>query len=227
MYLEQHRKSTETKKQAADRISDVILNDVFTRVAAAYLQLCGVKLKCIQTHIPEYISDADNCPNKDSKGQCTCIPDSSCTLEFYESPFINYHNNSHCNNASRLRNNLITNIPNNTIRISFTGHKMCFYSNSGGHTYRAVAGLSSSYYPIIIINEHIGDDPKEFVLVMFHEIGHLYGLTHQHPSELASTCVMKGRDDHSNIKIYEYGKYLCPNCINTVKLNKHKHHDWR
>ncbi len=232
-FVEIHRTSTETFAMAEERLSNIILNQVFPIIKNAYLQLYGIEFKNTQTRVLLYTSDADACPNKDANGHCVCITEAECNLDDEASPLDNnnvggFEKESHCDSAIRLRNNLITNIPENTIRISFTGYIFCFYDSLHcTHSYNALAGLSSYSHPTIIINQKIDVDPRHFILVIAHEIAHLYGVQYHHEVDpSAESCIMmKGRYFYGEINpLTNYSQYFCTSCESCIASNRYK---WR
>lgn len=144
-------------------------------------------------------------------------------LEYYRNPNNNnstagFEYGVHCKSMTRIRNNLITNIPDNTIRVAYTGHVACFYS-SGEHETNVV-GLSDYDYPIISMRES-QSDRKRSILVLAHELTHSYGIVH-HENVTGTTCIMDSKRYTYNDPD-DYSTYWCPTCINTIKDNAGKY----
>ena len=235
-FIKLYQGDTETTAEVKARLSDIILNEVFPIVSSVYGELCEITMVNSQTSVNDYVSNADACPNKGADGHCACITDAECTLTYSDSPFTNnsydgFEQMSHCDSAIRIRNNLIIDIPDNTIRITYTGNELCFTDD---HDYPAVAGLSDYEHPIIVINESLNNDEgnidiSNFTLVTVHEIAHLYGITSHHNADInADSCVIvAGRTFYSYIQMNVYSDFLCTSCVNTIKSNKTKWFEWR
>ena len=190
---------------------------------------CFLQLELSNSGITSYTSDADLCSKLLLDDPCVCIDDSHCVLMWNASPYNNnssngFQFNCHCNNFARLRNNLIVNIPSNTMRITYSGHKLCYYSSSGGHSQGTVAGLSSYTYPIICLTESQNDESARSTLVLAHEISHTFGVYH-HSGGSTDLCIM----NTSNKNRYEmidpeiYFQYWCADCIETIRTNANKY----
>ena len=130
---------------------------------------------------------------------------------------INY--GVHCKSMTRIRNNLISGLPANTIRVAYTGHVACFYSTTNGHVTNVV-GLSDYTYPIISMREP-QSDRKSSILVLAHELTHSYGIQH-HNVVPGTTCIMDSARYVYNDPD-DYTTYWCPNCISTIKENSGKY----
>ncbi len=222
-FVDTHQKSGESSSVTRTRIEQQIINEFFPYVAKAFAQQCGVYF--ITSSISNYTSDADKCPNEGISVHCECIDKTDCLLEYYHNP--NKNNSSvgfsygvHCKSFIRLRNNLITDIPGNTIRVTYSGHDLCFYS-SDSHIY-TIVGLSDYDNPIICINL-TQKDKKRSILVLAHELSHTYGTEHHSPVT-GQPCIM---DEDNNL--YEGNDpkdpstYWCDNCIKTITKNKNKY----
>ena len=80
-----------------------------------------------------------------------------CTLPQEASPLQNNNTSlgidsiSHCKSIIRQRNNLIINIPNNTIRITYSGNYLCYVGST--HGWGTVGALSSYSHPTICMTD--------------------------------------------------------------------------
>jgi len=221
-YITRNKKLLETTATTRNRISDNIIEEYFPNVHAAFAQRCNLNMVLNQTVIPLYYSDADLCDD-DIDEYCNCISETECLLEYYRNPNNNnstagFEYGVHCKSMTRIRNNLITNIPDNTIRVAYTGHVACFYS-SGEHETNVV-GLSDYDYPIISMRES-QSDRKRSILVLAHELTHSYGIVH-HENVTGTTCIMDSKRYTYNDPD-DYSTYWCPTCINTIKDNAGKY----
>ena len=190
----------------------------------AFLQICNLEIRLDQTVIPLYTSDADLC-NSDIDAYCTCIAEDECLLQYNHNP---HNNNSsdgfeydvHCKSMTRIRNNLIVDIPNNTIRVAYTGHVACFYSANGANHGTNTIGLSDYTYPIIAMRESQQNEIRS-ILVLAHELTHSYGIIH-HERVDGSPCIMDD-ERYSGIDQNDSSTYWCQSCITKIKQNVEKY----
>ena len=134
--------------------------------------------------------------------------------------------NSHCKSLIRLRNNLIYDIPEDTIRITYTGHANSCYYNGVKHTTSSENGnesitiaLSDYDYPIISINvtQH---DEQQALYTLIHELSHTYGAIH-HYGEGDYPCVMNS-NDYENFDVNDPSTYWCDSCEAIIRNNANK-----
>lgn len=218
-YITRNKEDQESDEIVSDRISNNIIYTYFPHIRAAFAERCGLNIILNQTIVPLYISDADLC-DPDIDKYCDCIDEEECTLEFYNNP--NYNNSIngfqygvHCKSMVRIRNNLIMDIPDNTIRVAYTGHVACLYSN-GDHGTNTI-GLSDYTYPIISMR--ISQDNRDNnILVLAHELTHLYGIYHHSPASNGKHCIMDSKRYEYNDPD-DYTTYWCDECINTIIQN--------
>ena len=218
-YITRNKEDQESDEIVSDRISNNIIYAYFPHIRAAFAERCGLNIILNQTIVPLYISDADLC-DPDIDKYCDCIDEEECTLEFYNNP--NYNNSIngfqygvHCKSMVRIRNNLIMDIPDNTIRVAYTGHVACLYSN-GDHGTNTI-GLSDYTYPIISMR--ISQDNRDNnILVLAHELTHLYGIYHHSPASNGKHCIMDSKRYEYNDPD-DYTTYWCDECINTIIQN--------
>lgn len=212
--IEREKLDTETFEEAYQRISREILQ-AFERASSKFRDECDLIIKCDQEKVALIYSDADLCPYTGHDTQCQCVDE--CLLQWDQDP--NENNNStgfscdsHCENIARLRNNLIVDIPENTIRFMNTGHNAC-YSN-GEDCGFGVGALSDYDYPIICSkNGH--DDAA----TMAHEISHLLGVEYHHSNPLTPPCIMNvGYTGESSLVQF----WWCDECRENITTNRHK-----
>ena len=217
-YILRHKRGSELDSTVSDRISNSIINDIFPQVQYAFEQQCGLSMILKQTVIPSYTSDADLC-NLDINEHCQCITDNQCILEYDDNP--NYNNSIngfqypvHCKSLIRIRNNLINEIQDNTITVAYTGHAVCMYDN-GNHNY-TTHGLADYNYPIVAICQS-QVLRKQSILVLAHELTHLFGIDHHQPIS-GQYCIMD-ENRYSNNDPDNPDTYWCDNCLNTIARN--------
>lgn len=218
-FVDVNNTSSESIAHASTYISNNIVSDFFVEVHGAFAQIFNLNIVLSQTPPQLYESDADLCDTSINVN-CNCISESSCLLQFHYDPNENnsddgFTHNAHCKSLIRIRNNLITDIPDNTIRVAYTGHDTCFYS-SGNHDYNTVLGLSDYNYPVIALKQ-LQNNRKRSILVLIHEISHSYGVTvHHNDNNLPETpCVMYSRYSMNNLD--DYGTFWCQDCIDIIK----------
>lgn len=221
-FVEAHRVGTESLSTTKNRIEQNLIDEYFNEVAKAFAQECGISFTL--KSVSNYTSDADECPNNELSEHCECIGEGQCLLEFYHDPTQNnsesgFSYDVHCKSFARLRNNLITNIPSQTIRITYSGHDLCFYSSPNDHSYD-VAGLSDYNNPIICINV-LQNNSKDSILTLAHEISHLYGINHHSP-QTDQVCIMD-TDGFDTTDLIDYSTYWCDECINMIVSNFDKY----
>ena len=208
----------------SEELSKAIINRNFLCVANAYAQKCGIYLINHQDTLTPYLSDADKCPNIGLDGLCKCLPDEECTLLSGDDPFLNYSSvgfqtSVHCTSIIRLRNNLIVEIPPNTIRVAQTGHQACYYSYADTHT--KMGGVSSGDYPVVCI----GNDPtnsRKSPSTLAHEIAHIFGVNH-HDIEEDVKCIMVTGLNRDFFKADDIDTYFCDECIAQIISQKNKY----
>lgn len=194
-------------------------------VSAAFAQ-CGIFLEL--TTISNYLSDADSCPTAGTNidANCTCITTERCILDYSNSPYENnnvsgFVYNAHHKSIVRLRNNLISSIPNNTIRVTYTGHIVCCYNEyDGSHDY-TTKGLADYNYPIICIRDAQVNNELRSNLVLAHELSHIYGIVHHDPIQ-GSPCIMD-TSHYNGMNFENTDDYWCSSCKNTIIANKDKY----
>ena len=223
-YITRNKIGSETTATTRNRISNNIVAEYFPNIRNAFAQRCHLNMFLTQTIIPVYTSDADLCDESDINAHCACIDNTACLLEFHHNPYDNnsingYDYGVHCKSMTRIRNNLISGLPANTIRVAYTGHVACFYSTTNGHVTNVV-GLSDYTYPIISMREP-QSDRKSSILVLAHELTHSYGIQH-HNVVPGTTCIMDSARYVYNDPD-DYTTYWCPNCISTIKENAGKY----
>lgn len=131
-----------------------------------------------------------------------------------------FQKNCHHKSITRLRNDNIINLSDNTISISYTGHNHCYFSNNT-HNINSLWGLADYDNPIIGLTIQESDQVSNNVLVMAHEITHLYGI--QHHSSNGQLCIMEDGVNFSNIQHTVYSQYWCSSCLNTLRNNRNKY----
>ena len=209
-----------TRFGSSDNISSMILDRHFLNVSNTFAQQCGIYLFSTQSNISPYLSDADLCPNSSINESCEC---SACLLEFFENPTMNnssagFQTPAHCKSITRLRNNLVVGLPSNTMRITYTGHVVCFYD--GTDCNNPVGGLSDYAYPIICIcNSPMSETYSASTLA--HEISHFFGVESHHDKKANEPCVMAG-DDNREWFYPELESYWCSECLEIIKNNADK-----
>ena len=136
---------------------------------------------------------------------------------------VGFQYDSHCKSITRLRNNLIIGIPESTIRFGFTGHDPCYASSRTEHSINGPQALSDYNYPIICSTVGQQEDNTYGILVMLHELSHLYGVIVHHDPDLNHRCVVERSDN--NPTRYQYNDpedpntIWCPRCIDTIRTN--------
>ena len=221
-FVDRHRNSGESIDTTKNRISDNIINEYFPKIHIAFLEMCNINIGLRQTEIPLYTSDADLCGNSDINTPCNCISD--CELLSTDNPHNNnssvgFEYDAHCKSLIRIRNNLIVDMPSNTIRVAYTGHVICYVSNDFIHS-SEIVGLADFTYPIIALRR-TQDNRKRSILVLAHELTHLYGVTH-HQKISGTICIMD-EERYTYNDPDDYSTYWCQNCINQIKENADKH----
>ena len=210
---------------ASSNLSRSILNRNFLSAANAFAQKCGIYLINHQEEITPYSSDADNCPTSQYYfDECECT--ASCLLLFNDNPLLNnssagFPKSNHCKSITRLRNNLIVDIPDNTIRITHTGHAICFYAGEEGHDWESVGALSDYTYPIIgVRNSPTDSDFSPSTLA--HEMSHLFGVGH-HDYDENNPCIMSYDMERSWFDPDDVDTYWCSDCIEQIISQKTKY----
>lgn len=222
-FIQRNKTEFESDEEAQERISENILGEFFPTVAQAFEEMCGLHLISNQTVVPNYTSAADNCPNSGINSNCECIPNDECVLTYSDNPGENnsvsgYENESHCKSITRLRNDLFPGLPENTIRVTYTGHKVCFTSDD--HSYNTV-GLADYVHPIVCINVPQGSEEEQqarSISVLAHELTHLFDISHHDPIE-GTTCVMH---DSTSINVNNSSTYWCTDCRNKIINNRNR-----
>ena len=216
-FVTRSKSGSESDSIAKANIANKVENTYFLYAANAFRSIFGIDFRF--KSISNYTSDADNCPNSTGTAQCTCITAANCKLSSFDNPLTN--NNAtgftkavHCKSLTRLRNNLVVNLPENTVRITYTGHHACIID--GNHSYYA-EGLSNYDYPIICMRYPVSSTDTRFVYLMAHEISHFYGIGH-HNNGVA--CIMD-TGNHS-IDYMNPNTFWCDDCIAAINNNKSK-----
>ena len=220
-FITANRMGAETNSQTILRISESILEDYYPVVAHAFAQECGIYFMNKQNAVTQYTSDADNCTSIGINTRCTCISDTDCILQYNHNPNQNnnyngFTHNAHCKSMTRIRNNMIVNIPENTIKVTYTGHVSCYYSVSNGHNYNTI-GLSDYDYPIVAMRLNQTDTDRN-ILVLAHELSHTYGVVH-HAPVAGDPCIMDYNRYQNNFA-NDPSTFWCENCIATISANK-------
>lgn len=217
-FIQRNQINSETTDSTKSRIENNIANDYFPMLAKAFAEKC--KVYFMFSSVSNYVSDADNCSYAGIDTNCDCIAQNFCVLEYDHNPYQNnatngFQHSSHCKSMIRLRNNMVVNIPDNTIRVTYTGHTACFYSSSGGHNYSTI-GLADYDYPIVCIREAQNENRDRSILVLAHEISHTYGA--QHHDYNGVPCIMSSNRYQGN-KPQDPDTYWCDDCIETIRSN--------
>jgi hypothetical protein len=226
-YVYEHKQSNEQFDAASLKISDKLILTYFPYVANAFLTQCRIDLVLGNSSALLYKSDADVC-NEDLEMNCDCVFEEECVLCYSDNPMINnssvgFQYDSHCKSITRLRNNLIIGIPESTIRFGFTGHDPCYASSRTEHSFNGPQALSDYNYPIICSTVGQQEDNTYGILVMLHELSHLYGVIVHHDPDLNHRCVVERSDN--NPTRYQYNDpedpntIWCPRCIDTIRTN--------
>ena len=96
---------------------------------------------------------------------------------------------------------------------------MDYNDGSGCYPETNTIGLSDYRYPIIAI---IKDQSKQNnILVLAHELTHLYGVTHH--QKISGTICIIDEERYTYNDPDDYSTYWCQNCINKIKENADKH----
>jgi disulfide oxidoreductase YuzD len=219
-YVNANRIGSEAVSVTRARIENAIRDDYFAPVAIAFAERCNINLSI--SSISNYTSDADTCPNPDDDGHCGCITDEQCLLKWFDDPSANNSTNGfehavHCRSFTRLRNNLITGLPSNTIRVTYSGYDLCFYhpNDSDGldHEYD-IAGLADYDAPIICIDDSLIGSSRN-PLVLAHEITHTFDIQH-HARVAGQPCIMD-EDRYNGIDANNPATYWCDSCENSIR----------
>ncbi len=227
-FIERNQHSNQNNETTKSIISFNLLNDYFIHVSNAFSQNAGIYLELNQTVATNYTSDADNCPKSTINSECICR---NCILPSSASPlnnnnYVGFDLSAHCTSIIRLRNNLVVGIPKNTIRVTYTGYKICYYSNNG-HSVASVSGLSNFSYPIValkVVQYNISSQKENrtlSILILAHELAHSFNVSH-HSAISGVNCIMSsgaGSETKYDIDPNDYSSYWCQNCIEILKSN--------
>ena len=120
------------------------------------------------------------------------------------------------------RNNLIVDIPEHTIRVAFTGHRVCQWDSelSSCNQETNTTGLSDYNSPVTCIKLDNFSE-RTIVYLLAHEITHMFGVVH-HDSLDGQKCIM-GENRWKNFDLTNISSYWCNSCINAISSNLNKY----
>ena len=222
-FVQRYSLAYESDPSTMERFENNLEEIYFYYVRNAFAQI-GINITL--NNISNYTSDADLCESNNAQNVCVCIDASDCLVDSHDDPrynnsFVGFSNPIHCKSLVRLRNNLIVDLPTDTIRVTFSGSVLCNYCEHDDTSHNlSTAGLSNFDFPIIAMCPFNVTD-ETITLILAHELSHTYGAIHHATSD--TPCIMDIDGIPQSIDYTNVAEYWCDDCIDIMSLNKYRY----